>query len=1060
MIDIPNYIREKIKQYNPEIDTRIGSVLNDFLIAPLSAILEPYQLEHSQILEQMTLADPSELTDDQLNAVAATFLLERKEGTKATGTVKFYFNTPKSVNIPKGLGLKAGDVPFNTTSDYAITKSQMESNLSDYPYYTTGPVQVIADTEGESGNVDPDTKFVPLGTINATPIKIINQQAFSGGVDTETSEALFNRIKSAIHGKSLAAPLSIQEKIMDNFNDVVDVQVVGAGDLKMIRDLTNAIEDVENYKSLDYEYTYSGLHFGEYDSKHMAFSGNFLDLDESYDIQFPSITGWTNEFSNDMYQGIYRLYDMHYAEQNQYSLIRESWGDAFINLTNDQIQPDLQMILASGMWQIHDGLHPDNSIFYIQEFGILNNKLRMGKTLSPETANSVAIPLAQISGLYEMLISENEKQVENAQLQIFNYISPSSFNNLSPIIHKPIDQHLGIEIFCDMMTTDNTEDGEMAYITVLRNSEIFLPHDGFGIAWRKQPEFLLRINRNWALTSIPPINTGGQGTAQVESNRYYRESDDITYKTADLLKFKEIYGYTPTITGPGYVQAHPELLRYNVYLVDNDILQENIWVGFDQLWDQTSGKNQFLQAAKVWIEPEVTYQFKVKIYDKMGVEAWIYNLDDPPADPYNPANRVINRGQTYPPYVTQSGDKIETDTGADILESTRNHFGIAVAETRNCEWYVDNLQVNSFIETFPMHLFRIQYDPIYFDPTQEAQVNYYGVGYDPELFTLNGDSGHSKVKVAVYNINDDAWEVAGTHTATINDTRDEQQISINLNPLSDYLDATGYVNIAATAANSGANFEGDVNHTLRTYYVEMNNVLANAVHRGNAVDVYVHDPVNIKRGSVSVLMPGSTITLKTIQGINPYVVEIIEVREGISKVVFDPSSYSVNNLFDSKSFSEEANQVISFDIENMENTLVEVIYYYWTNGPLVDSLINDPDERYPAADIMIKAMPPTIITVNRLEYAGGLAETEMKIKMAEYFNTLLDTKFDLSDLINVMYENGANYVNLDMDISVREYDTEYDRTETTLTGSTYTIKEDNVSRFYTNIDELYGVTQV
>jgi len=43
-------------------------------------------------------------------------------------------------------------------------------------------------------------------------------------------------------------------------------------------------------------------------------------------------------------------------------------------------------------------------------------------------------------------------------------------------------------------TTDNTESGEMAYATVLRNSEIFAPHDGYGFAWRKQPEFLLRMN--------------------------------------------------------------------------------------------------------------------------------------------------------------------------------------------------------------------------------------------------------------------------------------------------------------------------------------------------------------------------------------------------------------------------------------------------------------------------------------------------------------------------------------------------------------------------------------
>jgi hypothetical protein len=789
----------------------------------------------------------------------------------------------------------------------------------------------------------------------------------------------------------------------------------------------------------------------------MAFTGNFLDTDETADIQFPAITGWTQEFSTSLYQGLYNLYDMQYAQQDQYTLIREYWGDTY---TDPLIQPDLQMIMASGMWQIHDGLHPDNVIFYLEEFGLLSNKLRMGKTLSPEAASNVQIPLAQISGIYDMLTSGNDIQIANAQEQLNESISPRSYNNLSPIIHKPIDQHLGIEIFCDMMTTDNTEEGEMSYITVLRNSEIFLPHDGYGIAWRKQPEFLLRMNRNWSLNSMAPINTGGQGTSQTVANIYYRQENDSALKEADLLKFREIYGYTPTITTTGYIEDNPQLMRYNVYLVDNDILQENVWVGHDQLWDQTSGKNQFLQAAKVWIEPEVTYQFKIKLYTNMGAEAWIHDISNPPAEPYSAANRVINRGQTYPPYVTQSGDKIQTDTGIDILESSRNHFGVAVAETRNCEWYLDNLLVNTFTETFPMQLFRMKPDAVYFNPADAAQVNYYGVGYDPAQFILDGEVGHSKVKMSVFNVNLDDWETGGTNLATINSTRDQQNISMNLDPLTNYLDSAGYVNIAATAANSGPDFPDDVEHTLRTYYVEMNNVLANAVHRGNAVDVYVHDPDNIKRGSVNLLMPGSTVTLATIQNINPFIVEIIEIKEGISKVVFDTSSYSINNLIDSRSYSSSANQVISFDIDNMENTLVDITYYYWTNGPLVDAIINDPDSRYPAADIVVKAMPPTIIEVTSLEYSGGLAEEDMKLKIVEYFNDLTETTFDVSDLINVMYTNGATYVNTDMSLTIREYDTTSNVTTTVFTANTYTIATDNVSRFYTNVDELYGVTQV
>lgn len=1057
MINIPNYIREKIKQTNPELDTRDGSVLKDFLISPLISILEPYQMEHLQVLNQMTLDDIDSLTDDQMDAIAATFLLERQLGTKASGYIKLYYNGPKGVVIPKGVLLQANNVYFKTTADYTITKSQMETNISEYPYYVTGSIQVVADVAGESGNLDPNTPFKAVGNLAITPVKIINSLAFTNGTDTETNESLFNRIKSTIHGKSLASPLALKEKIMDSFSDVIDVSVVGAGDLRMLRDLTNTIQDAENFKSIDFEYTYSGVHAGEYDSKNIALTGNFLDLDESENVMFPSITGWVNEFSNDMYRGIYNLYDMHYAQQDQYTIIREYWGDTF---TNPLLQPDLQMILASGMWQLHDGLHPDNTIFYLEEFGLINNKLRLGKTLSPDAANNVAIPLAQISGIYEMLMSGNELQIENAQLQLFNYISPSTFNNLSPIIHKPIDQHLGIEIFCDMMTTDNTEDGEMAYITVLRNSEIYLPHDGYGIAWRKQPEFLLRMNRNWSYSELPPINNGGQGTSQNTSNVYYREHPDIYYKAEDLNKFEEIYGFRPNITTTGYVKANPELWRYNVYLVDNDILQENVWIGYDQLWDQTSGKNQFLQAAKVWIEPEVTYQIKVKIYSHMGCDAWIYDMSSPPADPYSDANKIISRGQTYPSYLPQSGDKIQTESGLDVLESSRNHFGIAVAETRNCEWYLDNLLVKSFVETFPMHLFRLKPDLIFFDTDGATQVNYYGVGYDSAQFILAGETGHSKTQAKVYNINTDDWEDMGTHTATVNDSRSAQKISYDLYPLAHYLDSTGYVNVAASAVNSGPSYPNDTEHTLRTYYVEINNVLANGVHRGNAVDVYVHDPYNIKKGSVTVLMPGSTVTLKNIPGINSFVVEIIDVKEAISKVVFDKSSYTIDNLYESRAFSAEANQVISFDIDNMENTLIEISYYYWSNGSLVDSLINDPDERYPAADIMIKAMPPTIITIDRLEYSGGLSELEMKQKISNFINEFTETTIDISDIINVMYENGANYVNTDAEIFIREYDTEYLLNEYTLAGTSCTITDGNISRFFTNIEELYGVVKV
>lgn len=83
--------------------------------------------------------------------------------------------------------------------------------------------------------------------------------------------------------------------------------------------------------------------------------------------------------------------------------------------------------------------------------------------------------------------------------------------------------------------------------------------------------------------------------------------------------------------------------------------------------------------------PNITYQVRCKIYPKLAFDAWIFDYGAPPSDPYNEGKRVLNRGTTYPPYVPQSGDNITTDTGIEILSSARNHFGLAIAQTRNYE---------------------------------------------------------------------------------------------------------------------------------------------------------------------------------------------------------------------------------------------------------------------------------------------------------------------------------------------------------------------------------------
>ena len=115
---------------------------------------------------------------------------------------------------------------------------------------------------------------------------------------------------------------------------------------------------------------------------------------------------------------------------------------------------------------------------------------------------------------------------------------------------------------------------------------------------------------------------------------------------------------------------------------------------------------------------------------------------------------------------------------------------------------------------------------------------------------------------------------------------------------------------------------------------------------------------------------------------------------------------------------------------------------------------------FPIADQLIKVMAPTVVVIDRLQYSGGISESQMKLAIVEYLNNLTDASFDKSDLVNLLYDNGANYVDLNMTIQIREYDTEATRTTVKMDSQIYNLRADVVSSFYTHIDELDGVTQI
>jgi hypothetical protein len=214
-------------------------------------------------------------------------MVYRTAGTKSYGYVKASFTAPRPFKLSKGTILvSSGGVEFETLSDFYISQVQMQLNSSEYPLYDTGNLLIQAKEAGLN-DVEVGTLFTIRGASQSSPVKIVNVASFIGGSLREDNETFFNRIRNTVLNYSLASPDAIKNGIQDLIDSVIDVEVVGAGHDRMIRDLTTSYTQFTTYRSEDFLHTYSGMHTGKYDKKHTAFLGYFTDSDESDTVSSP-----------------------------------------------------------------------------------------------------------------------------------------------------------------------------------------------------------------------------------------------------------------------------------------------------------------------------------------------------------------------------------------------------------------------------------------------------------------------------------------------------------------------------------------------------------------------------------------------------------------------------------------------------------------------------------------------------------------------------------------------------------------------------------------------------
>jgi hypothetical protein len=993
MINVVQKIIDSMKAYDPTLDTAPGSNLRDLVINPLAEILKSYEKKQEEYLAGVSLSSLDALTDSERVALAYNFGVSPELGTKSSGPVQLYFREPVSITIPAGLRFITALGEYSAVSTQFFSRASFTQDLLTQEW-STPPVQLIAAENGSQTRIlSGDTLSLP-DSFNPRPLRVQATQNFSLGQAEETSAQFLERLRVSTYGGGLLAPDALEKRVKLLDSAVTSVTVVGAGHVNMLRD--GVYNTATGKKAVyNFDYVVSGLVGTSSSRGYAAYFDDFVVTYSGLQVSFPPHPdNWDTEFSQEAYQAIYKFNDNLQAVKEQSVLIDYPF---FQNLDG--------LILG-------DGRNPANTVFFPDEVRVSGGELILGQEGATLTTKSAAQIEAMWSGALDLI--DNPALLTSYITQNQQYFQGPVSKSVSPVVSKPCSQHVGIYIESTMETTDASDTGEICYLTALRNDTLHMPHDGYGLAWKKQPEYLYRL----------------------DDDNYL----DQALRAQDILKFTQEWGVNPeTANLIGNLSTNPAYWHYNVYLVDNNILQEETFINSRSIADMIGGKNQFLQAGKAWIQKNTAYDFRIKISETLATKIWVKPATEAE---YTDLNLVIDKGATYPLYIPAAGQTITSPiTGIDELNARVGNIGIGVGDTAGYEWKVGSLKVYSFIQAHPQALFRVPVNLSDWTTFQKSfTINFWGWGWDPDF----PDEG--RVSLVIWNPGLEAWELLGQNTAAPADPLSAKKISGVLGSLLDYAVLEGqdyFVYYAASASNPER-----LNHHLAVHYTELTDESAILYHRGNCVDVVCHAPSAVEEGTISSIVTNNQVVVNI-----PYLVDISEVREELSQVSLDPQDYQIFTEDPGLDRGKDGSYRISFTPE-WEGASVTVVYQYWAGGFDITSYLQNPARRSPGVSVEAKAIFPAKVSIENLFLTGvdaAVAVAALVGWVAELGNTL-----DRSDIINFLYSLGATFVDTDFTIQVKLHKPYY-QYQVFDVQQRFTIPQNDLARFWTTSADILAL---
>jgi len=234
----------RLREKYPSLSLNASGLINDKVLNPYIDILKPFIAKLHDIDNKQLLSNYNIISDEDYTEIGKkNYFIQRLSGRKASEYVYIEFqNIPVNTNITIPSGTTVGK---DEEYQYVVNSNILVEYKDLAQYYDTTrlvysiPVFVEATAVGSAFNAEINEISTLFSTLQYATGAVYNAVDITNGADRETNLKYYNRIQDFYLAKNLGSKPGYKQFVLDNFDLVEDLIVVGYGDALMDRDLIN-----------------------------------------------------------------------------------------------------------------------------------------------------------------------------------------------------------------------------------------------------------------------------------------------------------------------------------------------------------------------------------------------------------------------------------------------------------------------------------------------------------------------------------------------------------------------------------------------------------------------------------------------------------------------------------------------------------------------------------------------------------------------------------------------------------------------------------------------------